>query len=163
MRLDVSTHAIERFVERIAPLGQALSFDDARTAIVDAFSRAGRLSMKTRTGEQQWKCDDPRMVLVVKNDPGLTEVVTVIGPNEAPYLFPVEANPEEFPAPPVPDAPETHVTSILTLEITWSHKSGDRDATEKLVFSRIANFAARASGIKIDGKKNRIVSVRKRQ
>lgn len=161
MRLDVSTHAIERFVERIVPIGQAISVDDARAVIAEAFTRAGRLSMKTRSGEQQWKCDDPRMVLVVKNDPGLTEIVTVIGPNEAPYLFPVEANPEESPAPPIPDPPEGQVTSILTLEITWLHKSGDRTAVEKLALDRVASHATGVAGMRIHGNRSRVISVRR--
>lgn len=157
MILEVTQHAVERFWARVippAPIG--VDFDEeqqlertesaGRMRIEEAFARAARLKHKTRAGEEQYKCEDPRMILVVKRDPGATVVVTVLGPNDAPWLFGGVVHRPEEEVEDEPPAPSWEHEAELVLRVRWELKSGDREAVEREVLGFVSNVARRANG-----------------
>jgi hypothetical protein len=76
MRIEVTRHAAERFVQRHAP---ALSVDEATRFLAEATPGAGVLRERTFSGHEQRQLAEPRCILVVKRDPGGgLAVVTVL-------------------------------------------------------------------------------------
>jgi hypothetical protein len=79
-RFIVTTHAVERYIERYA---EALPFDEARTALEALMEGATPLKAKTRAGDHLWRvAADPPLIVVVKRDAGQLVVVTIL-PREA--------------------------------------------------------------------------------
>lgn len=70
----LSAHAIERFIERFAPLTSTYW---ARKHLREALSSATRLRENTRAGDQRWLLGSLGIVAIVKQEPLGRTVVTV--------------------------------------------------------------------------------------
>jgi hypothetical protein len=78
-RMAISEHAVERFVERVAP---DWGYVKARHHLEERCESAVRLPRKTLLGQYQYELDDPRCVLVVKREGGddVLTCVTILPP-----------------------------------------------------------------------------------
>lgn len=65
MRLIITHHAVEQFIERHA---RDLTFKQARQFLIQNAPGAAPLKQKTLRGDQQWQMEDPKCVLVMKQD-----------------------------------------------------------------------------------------------
>lgn len=69
-----STHAVERFVQRIAP---EMTLPAALTLLVDR-ARSGKSCGRTLNGEEKIRISDPDAILVVRREPSGPFVMTVL-------------------------------------------------------------------------------------
>lgn len=77
-RIDITDHAVLRYVERHAP---GLSHVQARADIEHLAGGATPLKKRTLGGQQLWRVDVPPMLLVIKPDSGRYVCVTVLPPS----------------------------------------------------------------------------------
>jgi hypothetical protein len=74
-RFHFTTHAVERFIERVAP---GTNPHQALIALKDAARTAIATTFKTRAGDSIWRVEQPAMRLVTKPDINGTVVVTIL-------------------------------------------------------------------------------------
>lgn len=110
MSIIVTTHAVERFMQRIP--GAASTFDEARAQLRRMAEQATPLRERTIIGTAQWRCDDPPCVLLVKHDPrDRAQVVVTAMKDRRPAEYPTmvelakRVNPDPKLAPPVSPTP----------------------------------------------------------
>lgn len=63
-RIEITHHAVERFVQRHRP---DLAFHEAKRLLIEASKTAVRMREKTWHGQAQYRCEEPAIVLVVKD------------------------------------------------------------------------------------------------
>lgn len=79
MRFDITTHAIERYIERF---DRTISFMQARDRLRDAVKRAKPLRKKTLEGQERWWLEELSCVAIVKVDRAIRmRVVVTIEPS----------------------------------------------------------------------------------
>ncbi len=79
MNFLLTSHAIQRYVDRIAP---GLDYAAAEAALLAAIEHAVRTKDKSAQGHFLWKVESPPMRLVTKRDGNHDVVVTVLLPHE---------------------------------------------------------------------------------
>jgi len=76
--IEISPHALDRFVERIVP---DHTYRDARILFANRANKAAPIKKRTVNGQELWKMTEPDALLVVKRDQHPV-VVTVLPPEE---------------------------------------------------------------------------------